>query len=61
MKISLCTISFRHQLIGLKDIAFWPATTGFRGLSCGACTPAASRRWPFTMLSGWQRRACRFQ
>ncbi|AUR01859.1 sugar phosphate isomerase/epimerase family protein [Phaeobacter inhibens] len=32
MKISLCTISFRHQLIDLKDIAFWARDTGFQGI-----------------------------
>ncbi|WP_291730327.1 TIM barrel protein [Leisingera sp. F5] len=32
MKISLCTISFRHQLIGLKDIAFWARDNGFQGI-----------------------------
>jgi 3-dehydroshikimate dehydratase len=32
MKISVCTISFRHQLIGLKDIAFWARDTGFQGI-----------------------------
>lgn len=32
MKISLCTISFRHQLIDLKDIAFWARDTGFEGI-----------------------------
>jgi 3-dehydroshikimate dehydratase len=32
MKISLCTISFRHQLIDLKDIAFWARDNGFQGI-----------------------------
>ncbi len=32
MKLSLCTISFRHQLIDLKDIAFWARDTGFHGI-----------------------------
>jgi len=32
MKISLCTISFRHQLIGLMDLAFWARDTGFEGI-----------------------------
>ncbi|SCZ64769.1 3-dehydroshikimate dehydratase [Epibacterium ulvae] len=32
MKLSLCTISFRHQLIDLKDIAFWARDNGFQGI-----------------------------
>ncbi|MFS4583629.1 sugar phosphate isomerase/epimerase family protein [Phaeobacter sp. C3_T13_0] len=32
MRVSLCTISFRHQLIGLKDIAFWARDNGFQGI-----------------------------
>lgn len=32
MKLSLCTISFRHQLIDLKDIAFWARDVGFQGI-----------------------------
>ncbi|WP_254695769.1 DUF6005 family protein [Leisingera sp. NJS204] len=36
MKISLCTISFRHQLIGLKDIACWAHDNGFKGIELWA-------------------------
>ncbi|UWQ77333.1 sugar phosphate isomerase/epimerase [Leisingera sp. M658] len=36
MKISLCTISFRHQLIGLKDIAYWARDNGFQGIELWA-------------------------
>ncbi|WP_282103154.1 MULTISPECIES: DUF6005 family protein [unclassified Leisingera] len=36
MKISLCTISFRHQLIGLKDIAYWARDNGFKGIELWA-------------------------
>ncbi|WP_027260065.1 sugar phosphate isomerase/epimerase family protein [Leisingera aquimarina] len=36
MKISLCTISFRHRLIGLKDIAFWARDNGFQGIELWA-------------------------
>ena len=32
MRLSLCTISFRHQLIDLKDIAFWARDSGFQGI-----------------------------
>ncbi len=32
MRLSLCTISFRHHLIGLKDIAFWARDHGFQGI-----------------------------
>lgn len=36
MKISLCTISFRHQLIGLKGIACWARDNGFQGIELWA-------------------------
>lgn len=32
MDISLCTISFRHHLIGLQQIAEWASQTGFQGI-----------------------------
>lgn len=32
LHISLCTISFRHQLISLPEIATWAAQTGFDGI-----------------------------
>lgn len=32
MDISLCTISFRHHLIGLQQIAEWARQTGFQGI-----------------------------
>ncbi len=32
MKLSLCTITFRHHLTSLDDLAVWAATNGFDGL-----------------------------
>ncbi len=32
MKLSVCTISFRHQLISLKDIAQWARANNFQGI-----------------------------
>ncbi|PSJ62635.1 sugar phosphate isomerase/epimerase family protein [Kumtagia ephedrae] len=32
MKISLCTISFRHHLVSLEDIAMWAAANDFQGI-----------------------------
>lgn len=32
MELSLCTISFRHQLIALPDIASWAAQAGFQAI-----------------------------
>ncbi|KJV10551.1 3-dehydroshikimate dehydratase [Elstera litoralis] len=32
MKLSLCTISFRHHLISLEELAVWAAETGFDGI-----------------------------
>lgn len=32
MELSLCTISFRHQLIALPEIADWAAKTGFQAI-----------------------------
>ncbi|WP_299952710.1 sugar phosphate isomerase/epimerase family protein [uncultured Roseobacter sp.] len=32
MQISLCTISFRHHLIGLQQIADWASQIGFQGI-----------------------------
>lgn len=36
MQISLCTISFRHHLIGLAQIAEWASRTGFHGIEIWA-------------------------
>lgn len=32
MKLSLCTISFRHHLVSLEDLAVWAAGNGFQGI-----------------------------
>ncbi|MFC5067140.1 sugar phosphate isomerase/epimerase family protein [Flaviflagellibacter deserti] len=32
MKISLCTITFRHHLLSLKDIALWAQANDFQGI-----------------------------
>lgn len=32
MKISLCTITFRHHLVGLDHIAQWACANGFQGI-----------------------------
>ncbi|MEO9337284.1 sugar phosphate isomerase/epimerase [Mesorhizobium sp. SB112] len=32
MKLSLCTITFRHHLLSLEDIARWAASNGFDGI-----------------------------
>ena len=39
MKYSLCTISFRHQLISFTDIVQFAYENGFEGIELGdACT-----------------------
>ena len=32
MKISLCTITFRHHLVSLEDLAVWARANGFQGI-----------------------------
>ncbi|MBP2316329.1 sugar phosphate isomerase/epimerase family protein [Azospirillum soli] len=32
MKLSLCTITFRHHLVSLEDLAVWAAGNGFQGI-----------------------------
>ncbi|UEM18545.1 sugar phosphate isomerase/epimerase [Skermanella mucosa] len=32
MKISLCTITFRHHLLSLEDLAVWARANGFQGI-----------------------------
>ena len=32
MRLSLCTISFRHHLVSLEDLAVWAAGNGFQGI-----------------------------
>lgn len=32
MKLSLCTITFRHHLLSLDDLARWAAANGFQGI-----------------------------
>lgn len=32
MKLSLCTISFRHHLVSLEELAAWAADNGFHGI-----------------------------
>ena len=32
MKVSLCTITFRHHLLSIEDIANWARCNGFQGI-----------------------------
>ncbi|AWB06546.1 sugar phosphate isomerase/epimerase (plasmid) [Azospirillum humicireducens] len=32
MRLSLCTISFRHHLVSLEDLAVWASGNGFQGI-----------------------------
>ncbi|KXF76408.1 3-dehydroshikimate dehydratase [Paramesorhizobium deserti] len=36
MRLSLCTITFRHHLLSLEDIARWAAANGFQGIELWA-------------------------
>ncbi len=36
MKISLCTISFRHHLVSLAELAIWAQTNQFQGIELWA-------------------------
>ncbi|MEP5758840.1 MAG: sugar phosphate isomerase/epimerase [Litoreibacter sp.] len=51
MKISLCTITFRHHLVSLEQIADWASRNGFQGIEIWG---AHARHIPFA--SGYDAR-----
>ena len=61
MQLSICTISFRHHLVSLENIAEWARCHDFQGIELWGVHAQGLETQPLTFAQRWSEESQRIE